>query len=84
MTDQPRILAGAIIGASLGCVAAFLFWTRSGRVLRRRMEFALEDFGRELVQLRGLAANAANVASEGRRLLDDFNERSSHRQTRPF
>ena len=83
MTDNSRVVLAAAIGASLGCVAGYLFWTQPGRVLRRRIEFGLDDLARELVQVRGLFANAASVATEGRQILEDFNERGSQ-QTRPF
>jgi len=80
-----------LVGAALGGVAGFLFFTDRGRRVRREIEPALEDFVRELSSLRGSVQRAADVAGESWRLLNDMVRepaQPSHRypggQTSPF
>lgn len=90
MTDR-QVLAATLVGAALGGVAGFLFFTDRGRRVRREIEPALEDFVRELSSLRGTVQRAADVAGESWRLLNDMVRepaQPSHRypggQTSPF
>jgi hypothetical protein len=80
-----------LVGAALGGVAGFLFFTDRGRQVRREIQPALEDFVRELSSLRGTVQRAADVAGESWRLLNDMVRepaQPSHRypggQTSPF
>ena len=85
-----RPVAAAIVGAVLGGVAAYLFFTEDGRRLRRQLEPALDDFTRELNSFRSTLNKAAGVASEGWRLLNDAMGEAGQpryptgRQTSPF
>ena len=93
MTDGSRVAVASAVGALVGCLAGYVFLTRAGRVLRRRLEYGLEDVARELVRVR---TAATGVASEGRKLVDDFSEvfdsdrsplgarHGASRQTSPF
>ena len=90
MTDR-QVLVATLVGAALGGVAGFLFFTDRGRRVRREIEPALEDFVRELSSLRGTVQRAADVAGESWRLLNDMVRepaQPSHRypggQTSPF
>ena len=90
MTDR-QVLAATLVGAALGGLAGFLFFTDRGRRVRREIEPALEDFVRELSSLRGTVQRAADVAGESWRLLNDMVRepaQPSHRfpggQTSPF
>ena len=90
MTDR-QVLAATLVGAALGGVAGFLFFTDRGRHVRREIQPALEDFVRELSSLRGTVQRAADVAGESWRLLNDMVReptQPSHRypggQTSPF
>ena len=90
MTDR-QVLAATLVGAALGGLAGFLFFTDRGRRVRREIEPALEDFVRELSSLRGSVQKAADVAGESWRLLNDMIRepaQPSHRfpggQTSPF
>ena len=90
MTDR-QVLAATLVGAALGGLAGFLFFTDRGRRVRREIEPALEDFVRELSSLRGSVQKAADVAGESWRLLNDMVRepaQPSHRfpggQTSPF
>jgi hypothetical protein len=59
------------VGAILGGIAGYLLFTDQGRVLRRQLEPALEDYARELNGFRQTLQKAAGVASEGWKLLND-------------
>jgi hypothetical protein len=66
-----RAVAATIVGAVIGGMAGYLFFTDRGRQLRRQLEPALDDFARELNSFRGTLERAAGVASEGWKLLND-------------
>jgi hypothetical protein len=90
VTDR-QVFAATLVGAALGGLAGFLFFTDRGRRVRREIEPALEDFVRELSSLRGTVQRAADVAGESWRLLNDMVReptQPSHRypggQTSPF
>jgi len=91
--EDSRAVAVAIIGAVVGGVAGYLFFTEGGRRLRRQLEPALDDFARELNSFRSTINKAAGVASEGWQLLNEAMGDSgqaaqarypSARQTSPF
>jgi gas vesicle protein len=69
--DNSRAMAAAVVGAVVGGVAGYLFFTDHGRQLRRSLEPALDDFTRELEGFRATVQKAAGVASEGWRLLNE-------------
>jgi hypothetical protein len=83
-------LAAAAVGASIGALTGFFFFTERGRDLRARIDPALDRFAEELGQLRGTATKAAALASEGWRLLNDTmaegprRPMAQSRQTSPF
>jgi gas vesicle protein len=89
--DNSRTIAATIVGAVIGGAAGYLFFTERGRVVRRQIEPALDDFTRELMRFSATVQRAAGVASEGWKLLNDsLGEASSHTprypggQTSPF
>ncbi|PWT83613.1 MAG: hypothetical protein C5B57_06545 [Blastocatellia bacterium] len=82
MSDNTRALAATMIGAVLGGIAGYLFFTEHGRTLRRQLEPALEDVARELNSFRTTVQKAAGVASEGWKLLGDALGESPERPTR--
>jgi hypothetical protein len=69
--NHSREVAATIVGAVIGGVAGYLFFTEGGRRVRRRIEPVLEDFSRELMSFRRTVQKAAGVANEGRKLLND-------------
>jgi hypothetical protein len=84
-------LIAATVGAVAGGIAGYMLFTDRGRELRRRLEPAIEDFARELVQLRSTINRAMGVASEGWGVLNETLGERSHgttysapRQTNPF
>jgi gas vesicle protein len=64
-------MAATMVGAFIGGVAGYLFFTDNGRHLRRQIEPALEDIARELNSFRATVQKAAGVANEGWKLLND-------------
>jgi gas vesicle protein len=69
--DNSRELAATILGAVVGAVAGYLFFTERGRRMRRQIEPALEDFSREVMSFRNAVQKAAEAAGEGWNLLND-------------
>jgi gas vesicle protein len=89
--NNSREMAATIVGAVIGGVAGYLFFTERGRSARRQIETALEGFSRELMRFRNTVEEAAGVANEGWKLLNDtFGERGKPQtrypsgQTSPF
>jgi gas vesicle protein len=70
VTDNTQTLAAAVVGAVLGGLAGFLFFTPRGRTLRAQLEPALDDMMGELNQLRRTAVKASDVVGEGWKLLN--------------
>ena len=66
-----QAVTAAIVGAVIGGVAGYLFFTDEGRRLRRQIEPALDDFARELNSFRATVTKAVGVAGEGWKLLND-------------
>ena len=71
MTDNSRAMAATVVGAVVGGIAGYLFFTEGGKTLRRQMEPALEDIVRELDSFRITVEKAAGVATEGWRVLNE-------------
>jgi gas vesicle protein len=86
--NNSREIAATVVGAVLGGVAGYLFFTDRGRSVRRQIEPALEDFSRELMSFRTTVQKASGVASEGWKLLNealgDAGPKFPGRQTSPF
>jgi hypothetical protein len=91
VNDRERGIIAAAVGAVAGGIAGYMLFTERGRDIRRRLEPALEDFARELVQLRGTVNRAMGVASQGWHVLNEaLGERGpshsypTHHQSNPF
>jgi gas vesicle protein len=69
--DNSRALAATVVGAVVGGVAGYLFFTDHGRSIRRQIEPALDEFTHELMSFRTTVQKASGVASEGWKLLND-------------
>ena len=69
--DNSRAIAATIVGAALGGVAGYLFFTEHGRRVRRQIEPALDDFANELMSFRATIRKAAGVATDGWKLLNE-------------
>jgi hypothetical protein len=88
--DNSRVIAATLVGAVVGGVAGYLFFTDQGRSVRRQIEPALDDFASELISFRATVQKATGVASEGWKLLNEAlgeagpAPRYPGRQTSPF
>jgi gas vesicle protein len=71
VTENSRAMTAMLMGAVVGSVAGYLFFTERGRALRRQLEPALEDVARELNSFRATVRKAADVANEGWRVIGD-------------
>lgn len=71
VTDNSRAIAATLVGAAVGGIAGYLFFTESGRAVRRQLEPAIDDIARELSTFRRTVEKAATVASEGWKLLNE-------------
>ena len=69
--DNSRSIAATLVGAVVGGVAGYLFFTDHGRSIRRQIEPALDDFTRELMSFRTTVQKAGGVASAGWKLLNE-------------
>lgn len=71
MTEKSEACVVSCMGAVVGAMMAYMFFTNRGRELRRSFEPALEDFARELNHFRGTVSKAAGVAADGWNLLNE-------------
>ncbi len=88
MNEQTRVYAGAVLGALVGAAAAYLFFTDQGRVLRERIEPAVDDVRREFMRFQTTIEKFGDLANDGLRVVNEFNtarmqapfqtERTSH------
>ena len=65
MQEQNNLWTSVTLMALVGGVITALLYTDRGRQSLRRMENALDDFGRSLQQLRGTIQKAGVVATQG-------------------
>lgn len=73
MSEQSRIIGLAIVGALVGAAAGYLFFTERGRVLRDRMEPAIDDLRREFDRFQQTMVKVGDMANEGMRMVQEFN-----------
>lgn len=69
--NSQQALAATMVGAVLGGLAGYLFFTDRGRMLRRQFEPAVDDIARELNNLRSTVHKVSAVATEGMTLFND-------------
>ena len=76
--------AATMIGAAIGGVTAYLFFTDRGRAFRRQIEPALENFVRELSSFRGTLQRTASVAAESWSVVTELLGEGSPTPARPY
>ena len=69
--NNSRAVAATVVGAVIGGLAGYLFFTERGRAIRREFEPALDEFAHELISFRATVQKAAGVANEGWKLLNE-------------
>jgi hypothetical protein len=70
--ERSRVLLATVIGAVAGGVWGWLYMTESGRRVRSQIEPKLDDFMRELANVRGTIDKARTAANEGWRSLGEL------------
>ena len=73
MSEQSRIISGALVGALAGAAATYLFFTDRGAALRDRMEPAVDDLRREFAKFQRTVEKLGSMANEGMRAYHEFN-----------
>jgi len=70
--ERSRVLTATVLGAIAGGVWGWLYLTEQGRGIRSQIEPKLDDFVRELSNVRGTVEKAKTAANEGWRSLNDM------------
>ena len=82
MSEQSRVMAGAVVGALVGAMAGYLFFTERGRHLRDRMEPLVEDLRHEFARFQRTIEKVGDMANEGMRVVNEFNAARGQSQFR--
>ena len=72
MEERSRVLLATVLGAVAGGVWGWLYLTEQGRRIRSQIEPKLDDFIRELSNVRGTVDKARSAANEGWRSLNEI------------
>ena len=72
MNERSRVLLATCLGAVAGGVWGWLYLTENGRHVRNQIEPKLDDFIRELGNVRGTVEKARMAANEGWRSLNEI------------
>jgi hypothetical protein len=70
--ERSRVLLATMLGAVAGGVWGWLYLTQNGSRIRSQIEPKLDDFVRELANVRGTVDKARTAANEGWRSLNDI------------
>jgi hypothetical protein len=70
--ERSRVLLATLLGAVGGGLWGWLYLTENGQRVRSQIEPKLDDFIRELGNVRGTVEKAQTAASEGWRSLNDI------------
>jgi hypothetical protein len=70
--ERSRVLLTTVLGAVAGGVWGWLYLTEKGSRVRTQIEPKLDDFVRELTNVRGTVDKARTAANEGWRSLNDI------------
>ena len=72
MDERSRVLLATFLGAVIGGAYGWLYMTEQGRRFKDQIEPKLDDFVRELGQVRGTVEKARTAANEGWRSLNEL------------
>ena len=72
MDERSRVLAATVLGAVAGGVWGWLYLTANGRRMRSQIDPKLDDFMRELQNVRGTVQKARSAANEGWQSLNEI------------
>jgi gas vesicle protein len=65
-------MAGAAVGALVGALASFLFFTERGRGMHERLEPAVDDLRQEFMRFQRTIEKVGHMANEGMRVVNEF------------
>jgi hypothetical protein len=71
VTEKSQAIAATVVGAIVGGMAGYMFFTEKGRIMRRQLEPAFDDMSREIASFRGTLNRAIGVANEGWKVLNE-------------
>ena len=77
MDERSRVALATALGALAGGVIGYLYLTEDGRRVRGEIDPWLDNFTREMRQLRATAERARVAADEGWRSLNDLRRGAS-------
>ena len=80
MSEQSRVMASAMVGAVIGAAVGYLFFTERGRSFRDRMEPSMDELRQEFGRFQRTIEKVGEMASEGMRVVQDFNNARSQSQ----
>lgn len=72
MDERTRVLLTALLGAAIGAVAGYLYFTAGGRRLLSELEPRIDAASREIGRLRDTVTKAQTVATEGWRSISEI------------
>ena len=84
MSEQSRVMAGAMVGALVGAAASYLFFTDRGQLLRDRLEPAVDDIKREFARFQKTIEKVGELANDGLRVMNEFNAARGQFTTPPL
>ncbi len=78
MSEQSRVMTGALLGALAGAAVGYLFYTERGREVRDRMEPAVDDLRQEFARFQRTIEKLGDMANEGMRVVNEFQAARGH------
>jgi gas vesicle protein len=80
VNERTAVMAGAIVGALTGAFAAYVFFTERGRMLRERLEPAVDEMRQEFAKFQKTLEKVGDMANDGMRVVHEFNMARSQSQ----
>ena len=73
VSEQSRVMAGAVVGALVGAAAGYLFFTARGGEWREKLEPTVDELRREFARFQKTIEKVGDMANDGLRLVNEFN-----------
>jgi gas vesicle protein len=80
VSEQSRVISGAMVGALVGAAASYLFFTERGRDMRDRIEPTVDDLRREFQRFQKTIEKVGEMANDGMRMYQEFSAARSQSQ----
>jgi len=72
VNEQSRVIVGAVAGALCGAAVSYLFFTQHGRIMRDRLEPAIDDLRREFGRFQKTLEKMGDLANDSMRVVEEF------------